>query len=68
MQEDINALLTARMEEDNARAAAAAATNATGAGSADGSKTDAGSKNKKQKVDEDAEEDHYGEEVVDEDD
>lgn len=58
MQDDINALLTARMDEDNARTAAAAI-GATGG---------AGSQNKKQKVDENAEEDNYGEEVVDEDD
>ncbi|KAH7021441.1 uncharacterized protein B0I36DRAFT_367853 [Microdochium trichocladiopsis] len=67
MQQDINALLTARMDEDNQRAAAAAAALSNGTAPAGEADKKTGAKNKAQTVDEDAEEDNYGEEVVDED-
>lgn len=57
MQESINKELTARMEEDNKLAAAAAA---SGEGKGKGKEKDG--------VDENKEEENYGEEVVDEED
>lgn len=64
LQVSINAELTSRMEEDNKHAAAEAIANGTGAGTSDGK---SGKKGAKRAIDEDAEEENYGEEVVDED-